>query len=288
MAWAGPVIKGIPLWGAATSIVQRITEKRLGLIAAGIAFYGMLALFPALAAIIALWGIVGDPQAILPQIEHFRGVMPEGVFGILSKQINALTQADGGSLGWATLISLGLAIWSSRAGVTALINGLNAVYDAPNRGGIRHYATALALTVALIFVALCAMAAILIVPLILAFVPLGGAAGMALEVARWALATTVLMAGAGLVYRYGPNRSARRLPWVTPGAVVAVLLWAAVSAAFSYYLSNFGNYNEVYGSIGAVIALMMWLYFSGFLLLIGAALNAELETRKAGSRAQRT
>lgn len=279
MAWTGPAIKGIPIWGAGAGIVQRINDKRLSLIAAGIAFYGILALFPALAAIISLWGLVGDPGSILPQIEHFRGVMPEGVFGLLSRQINVLTWADQGSLGWATLVSLGLAIWSSRAGVAALINGLNAVYDAPNRGGISHYATALGLTVALIAVALCAVAAILVVPLILAFVPLGPAAEIALEVARWAMAVTVLMAGAGLVYRYGPNRKGRRLPWVTPGAVLAVLLWAGVSAGFSIYLSNFGNYNEVYGSIGAVIALLMWLYFSGLLLLVGAALNAEIESR---------
>lgn len=279
MAWTGPAIKGIPIWGAGAGIAQRVNDKRLSLIAAGIAFYGILALFPALAAIIALWGLVGDPGSILPQIEHFRGVMPEGVYGLLSRQINALTWADQGSLGWATLVSLGLAIWSSRAGVAALINGLNAVYDAPNRGGISHYATALGLTVALIAVALCAVAAILVVPLILAFVPLGLAAEIALDVARWALAITVLMAGAGLVYRYGPNRKGSRLPWVTPGAVLAVLLWAGVSAGFSIYLANFGNYNEVHGSIGAVIALLMWLYFSGLLLLIGAALNAEIESR---------
>ncbi|WP_297340469.1 YihY/virulence factor BrkB family protein [Pseudophaeobacter sp.] len=269
---------GPAVWWAVTKrVFHQIDEKRLMLIAAGIAFFGILALFPAIAAVIALWGIVGDPQAVLPEIERYRLVMPEDVFVILSDQITTLTNADQDTLGWATMFSILLAIWSARAGVAALMQGMNAVYDERNRRGVKHYLAALSLTLALVFVALIAISAILITPAIMALVPLGPAAEISVNIARWLVALGVLLAGAGLVYRYGPNRRVARLPWITPGAIMAVMLWAGASVGFSIYLSNFGSYNEVYGSIGAVIALLMWLFITGFLLLLGAALNAELE-----------
>ena len=265
-------------WSIGKRVLDAIGEKRLSLIAAGIAFFGILALFPAIAAIIALWGIVGDPQAILPVMERYSVLLPADVFDIISGQITALAAADESTLGWTTLLSIFLALWSARAGVAALMQGMNAVYEERNRGGLAHYLTAFGLTVALILVALVAISAVLLVPAIMALVPLGALATVAVEVGRWLVAVGILFLGAGLIYRYGPNRRAARLPWITPGAVLAVFLWAGASVAFSIYLTNFGNYNEVYGSIGAVIALLMWLFISGFLLLLGAALNAELES----------
>lgn len=264
-------------WSIGKRVVEAIGEKRLSLIAAGIAFFGILALFPAIAAIIALWGIVGDPQAILPLIERYSFLLPTDVYTIISDQISTLAGTDSTTLGWTTLISIFLALWSARAGVAALMQGMNAVYEERNRGGLSHYLTAFALTIVLVLVALIAISAVLLTPVVMALVPLGGIATVAVEIIRWLVAVGVLFLGAGLIYRYGPNRRAARLPWITPGAVVAVFLWAGASFAFSIYLTNFGNYNEVYGSIGAVIALLMWLFISGFLLLLGAALNAELE-----------
>ncbi|UWQ18065.1 YihY/virulence factor BrkB family protein [Jannaschia sp. M317] len=264
-------------WNMTKRIFVQIDEKRLSLIAAGIAFYGILALFPAIAAVIALWGLIGDPNAILPELERFRAVMPVDAFTLISDQIDALSTADGETLGWATALSFLLAIWSARAGVASLMLGMNAVYEERNRQGIGHYLYAVGLTLVLLAVALVAIAAIVIVPIVMAFLPLGPMAEMALNAVRLVLAVGVLLIGAGIIYRYGPNRRAARLPWITPGAVLAVSVWAAASWGFSAYLSAFGRYNEVYGSIGAVIALLMWLFISGFLLLIGAALNAELE-----------
>ncbi|MGB3406615.1 MAG: YihY/virulence factor BrkB family protein [Jannaschia sp.] len=268
----------IAVWKSALiRVFQQIDEKHLTLIAAGIAFYGILALFPAIAAIIALWGLIGDPTAILPQLEAFKGVMPGDVFEILSGQITALAETDGGALGWASRLSIMLALWSTRAGVAALMQGMNAVYEERNRQGLSQYLYAFLLTLALVTVALVAIGAIVFVPIILAFVPLGPTAELFLGAIRWIVAIAVLLAGAGVVYRYGPNRRAARLTWITPGAVLAVVLWGIASYGFSVYLSEFGNYNRVYGSIGTVIALLMWLFISGFLLLLGAALNAELE-----------
>jgi membrane protein len=264
-------------WSVFKRVFEMVDEKRLVLIAAGIAFFGMLALFPAIGAIIALWGIVGDPQSILPLVARYDFLFPPDVFSLISAQITALASADEGQLGWASILSIFLALWSARAGVAALIQGMNAVYDERNRRGVMQFLTAIALTIALVFVALTAIAAIIVTPVVMAFVPLGGFAQLLIEAIRWLVAVGILLAGAGLVYRYGPNRRAARLAWITPGALLAVGLWTIASIGFSIYLANFGTYNEVYGSLGAVIALLMWLFISGFLLLIGGAVNAELE-----------
>jgi membrane protein len=261
----------------ARRVLAQIDELHLMLIAAGIAFYGMLALFPAFAAIIALWGLVGDPGALLPELEYYRRFIPADAFSLLSAQIDTLASADTGALGWASTFSLLVALWSTRAGTAALMMGMNAVYRERNRQGLAHYGFALVLTLSLVVVALIAIAAVIVTPLVMAFVPLGPAAGFAVEAVRWALAVAVLLIGAGIVYRYGPNRRKARVGWVSPGSVLAVALWGLASWGFGVYLAEFGNYNEVYGSIGAVVALLMWLFISAFLLLLGAAVNAEIE-----------
>ncbi len=257
-------------------------DKNLFLIAAGVAFYGILAVFPAIAAVIALWGMVADPAAVAVELERYRGLLPDDVYDLFNQQITQLARADEQALGWASVISIFLAIWTARAGVAALMKGLNAIYGRPNRAGLAHYARALMLTGALIGVALVALASVVVAPIVMQVVPLGAFNETVLELARWAIAISVLLAGFSLIYRIGPNRAPdthRR--WVTAGAVFATLCWSAASAGFSIYLSNFGNYNEVYGSIGAVIALLMWLFISAFLVLLGGALNAHLERRAA-------
>ena len=251
-------------------------EKNVGLIAAGVAFYAILSLFPGLAALIALWGVIGDPSLVLAQLQEFDALLPEEVEAIIGGQLEALAGAGGLTLGWASILSLLLAIWSARAGVAALMRGLNAIYGVPNRSGVGHYSRALVLTLALIGVALTALVCIVIIPVILAFFPLGGAAQIVLDLARWALSLGVLLCGFALVFRLGPNL---RAAVIWPGAFFATFLWAMVSAGFSIYLANFASYNEVYGSIGAVIALLMWLFLSAWLVLLGAALNAWLGQR---------
>ena len=267
------------LWQTLTHVFRLMDERNLSLIAAGVAFYGILAVFPGLAMVIALWGVIGDPGAVALEVAKFKAVLPQDVYKLIDTQLAALSEADGLTLGWTSLVSLLLALWSARAGVAALMRGLNAIYRLPNRQSLPHYARALFLTIALVAVSVVAIACVVLVPLILNFVPLGDWSSAGLEVARWAIALVVLMAGFSIIYRYGPNRSGRPAKWVSPGAVFATLCWAAASSGFSYYLSNFGAYNEVYGSIGAVIAMLMWLFISAWLVLLGGALNAELELR---------
>lgn len=262
--------------------VWRLSSRRnLGLIAAGVAFYGVLAIFPTMAAVIAIWGFVSDPALIEDQIEFLRAVVPEEAMGLIEDQLRALVSTNSSTLGWATVISLGAALWSTRAGVTALLGGLNAVYGLRMRSSVRHVLTAFAFTGALVAIALVALATIVVMPLLLGLFPPGPYARFVLEVLRWSLAIVVMLLGLGLMYRYGPNRSRHRVAWLSPGSVLALAVWAAASFGFSYYLSNFASYNEVYGSIGAVIALLMWLYISAYVLLVGAAVNAVVERMRA-------
>ena len=264
-------------WRALKSVFQVMDEKNLSLIAAGVAFFGMLAIFPGLAAVIAIFGLLADPMIVDAQLDLMRNIIPGDAFQLLDEQIENLTGARTESLGFATIISIGAALWSTRAGVAALMRGLNAINRQPNRGGLRHYVIALLITVTLVGVAIIALLGIVVAPIVLAIFPLGPVAGIVAEVVRWGLVISVLLVGLSILYRFGPNRRGARMAWVTPGAFITLITWGLASAAFSTYLANFGNYNEVYGSIGAVIAMLMWIYISAFLVLLGAALNVALE-----------
>ena len=271
----------LSLWRLVANALAMADQANLGLIAAGVAFFAMFAIFPALAAIIAVFGLVADPSIVESQLELMRDVIPTEAFYLFDAQISRLLGARADTLGWATALSTGVALWSARAGVAALMRGLNAIKGEPNRGGIGHYAVALLLTICLVGIAVIALLIVVIAPIVLAFLPLGGVAALALEVIRWSVALFILLAALGLLYRFGPNTVDVRTGWVSPGAIVVVVVWIAASVGFSAYLRNFGSYNEVYGSIGAVIALLMWLYISAYLVLLGAVLNVVLHRRDA-------
>lgn len=263
-------------WRAGWAVFNGMHELNLGLISAGVAFYGMLAIFPAIAAVIALWGVVSDPAIVDSQLELLRGFVPAQAFVILDMQVSRLISANNSTLGWATALSTLAALWSSRAGVAALIRGLNAINRVGNRSSFRQTVQALVLTGALVGVSLVALASVVIVPIVQVLLPLGPALQMTLSAARWVIVIGVVMMGLGVIYRFGPNCAGQRVAWFTPGAAVAVLIWGAASWGFSYYLANFGQYNEIYGALGAVIALLMWFYISAYVVLLGGSLNAEL------------
>lgn len=271
-------------WRATLSVFNGLHELNLGLIAAGVAFYSMLAVFPAVAAIIALWGLVSDPAIVEDQLDLMRNFIPSAAFTILDKQVTQLIYTTSSTLGWTTVLSTGAALWTSRAGVAGLIRGLNAIYRVNNRATLWQMVVALNLTLMLIGVALVALATVVIGPIVLMWLPLGPLADLFLTALRWVIAIVVVMMGLGLIYRYGPaGQRANRPRWFTPGAVVAVVIWGLASYGFSLYLTNFGKYNEIYGALGAVVALLMWFYISAYVVLLGASLNAELrrERRKA-------
>lgn len=260
--------------------LELIQRRHLGLVSAGVAFFAMLAIFPAVAAVIALFGYFTDPLLIQNQLELLSDFIPTDAYILLRDQVLRLVRTNDSTLGWTSVISIVAALWSARRGVAALIQGLNAIYATQSRGGVRDMVVALVMTGAMVIVAMVALAALVVIPIIMAFFPLGGFYGILLEMLRWAAALGVLVVGLALFYRYGPNRDqAGRGRWLSPGLALAVVLWAAASVAFSVFLANFGNYNEVYGSIGAVVALLMWFYISAYVVLLGGVLNSVVEGR---------
>lgn len=262
-------------WRFVLRLLERIDAAELDLAAAGIAFYGFLAIFPAVAAVISIWGWGSDPSVIRAQIAVTRDFLPAQAHGLIHDQVEALLAANTRHLGWASLFSTLVALWSARAGAAALIRGLNAAHRLPNRAGAWHILHAVMLTLLLVGVALVAMLMSLVVPLVLVALPLGSFAQQVLALANFAVGMVVVVFGVALAYRMGPNRPrGEPRPIVTWGLVVAVGLWAAASRAFVVYLANFGNYNEIYGSIGAVVALLFWLYISAYAVLLGAAVDA--------------
>lgn len=250
------------------------SSRHLGLIAAGVAFFSVLSIFPAVGALVAIWGLFADPQVVAETMADVADFLPAQAFDLLNDQVMGLVQAGRSSLGWTTAISLGAALWSARAGMAALVQGVNAVFALENRNGVWHQVVSLALMLAMVGAALVALLAGIVVPLVLAFVPLGPYDAAMIQALRWSIAPLATVLGIGLVYRYGPAVQGRRPPLLSIGLLVAVGLWLAMSEGFSIYLSNFGTYNKVYGSIGAVAALLMWVYLSALAVLIGAAVNA--------------
>ncbi|MDF1854579.1 YihY/virulence factor BrkB family protein [Pseudooceanicola sp.] len=276
-------MRGVALWWLALRRVwDQIGEANMGLVAAGVAFFVMLALFPGLAALIAIWGLLADQAVLLGQIELLRGIVPVEVFTLVEAQVLTLIAAGGETLGWAGLLSLALATWSARSGVAALMLGLNTIHGQGRRSGVFHYLMSLLLTLALFGVAIVALGSVVVAPIVLQFVPLGPGAALVAAAVRWVSAIGVLLVGLSLIYRYGPNTGGARHGWATPGAGLAVILWMAVSWGFSLYLANFADYNQVYGSIGAAIALLVWLYASAFVVLLGASLNVQLDRARQG------
>ena len=251
-------------------------EKHLGLIAAGVAFFGMFGIFPGIAAVIAIFGLIADPVVIAEQLALMEDIIPPDAYNLIASQVFRLVAAPTDALGWATGVSIALALWSCRAGVGALIGGLNAIAGQRTRNGLWQMVVALMLTFALVTLAIVALIVVVIVPIGLAFVPVASSTAWLLEGIRWLIALGVLMTGLSLLYRFGPARIGSRGRWLTVGAFIVVVLWVAASAGLSYYLTNFASYNEVYGSIGAVIGLLLWLYVSAYLILLGAALNVEI------------
>lgn len=261
----------------AIAIWNAMDQRHVGLLSAGIAFYAMFAIFPGMAATIAIWGIFADPVVMRDYLDQIHGVIPDAAFGLIEAQLDSLLAASGRALGWTTALSVAIALYSVRSAVAALVGGLNVMHQRDHRPGLLRLLWSVVLTVAVVALVLAALAVVVMVPLVLNFLHLGDKGAIILVYLPWAVMFAVLLIVLGLFYRWGPNSESRlhRQSWLSPGAFVAALLWVAASIAFSVYLAYFGVYNRVYGSIGAVIALLMWLYISAYVTLFGAVLNEE-------------
>ncbi len=257
---------------------DEVDRDNMLLVAAGCAFYAMLALFPAITALVSIFGLVADPNQVEQQLGSLQSVLPQEAAGLIVAQASSVAGGAGGVLGWGATLAILLALYTASSGVKTLFTALNIAYEErEERGFLRLNLTALAFTLAAILaIALC-LSVIVVLPAVLAYLPLGPIGGVAIKAASWAVLLVLLLLGLGVVYRFGPNRAQARWRWVTPGSLLAALLWGAGSLGFSWYVSNFASYNETYGVLGGAIILLMWLYLSALVILLGAELNSELE-----------
>ena len=261
-------------------VKARVTDDRVGLLAAGIAFYALLALFPAIAALLAIGGLALDPPQIIDQMTRFAGVVPSDVLNIIKDQATAVTGSSDTGLGLTLIISLGLALWSSSRGMASLVQGLNVVYEErEKRGFIALNAQIIVLTLLLILGFLVGIAAIVVLPTALNFLTLGSVGEALIGALRWVLLIAMTMVGLAVIFRYGPSRSNAKWRWVSPGAVLGCLLWIIASAGFTFYVTRFSTYNESFGALGGVVVLILWLWISAFVIMLGAELNAEMEAQ---------
>jgi membrane protein len=252
-----------------------VREDRITLIAAGVAFYAMLALFPAMIAVVSVYGLVMDRSDLAPQVRAL-GVLPDDVRSILTRQLDALAQAPSGRLSLSLGFGVLLALLSASAGMRALVTGVNAAYsEAETRGFVRLRGLAILLTAGGILVTVLAVAAIVALPVAARHLP--APVGLLVSVLRWPLLAVVLVAGLAVVYRVGPSRENARWQWLSWGSVAATVLWLVGSMLCSLYASHAPAQNKTYGTFFGVIVLLLWLFLSAFAVLLGAELNAELE-----------
>lgn len=265
-------------WDIVRRTYHEIDKDRVRAVAAGVTFYALLALFPALTALVSIYGLVADPGTIVQQIATVEGFLPVGSGAFLQDQIRRIAQGGEAKLGFAFLISLALAIWSANAGVKAIFDALNVAYgEDEKRGFVKLNTVSLAFTVGILSFVLLAITGVAAVPVLLDYVYLGSAAEWLISIARWPLLIIVLMAGLSALYRFGPSRDEAQWKWVSPGAIFASVAWLVGSLLFSWYVANFEDYNTTYGTIGAVIGLLSWMWLSATIVLVGAELNSEAE-----------
>ena len=261
----------------AKHIVTRIGEDRIMAVAAGVTFYGLLAIFPAIAAFVSIYGLVADPGTISDQLAALSSFMPGGAIDIIGEQVKRLTSQPG-ALGFGFVFGLATSLWSANAGMKAVFDALNVAYqEHETRSFIKLNLISLVFTLGALLFVLTAIGAVVVLPIVFNFVGFGGLGSWLLSIGRWPALLLVILAALALLYRFGPSRATPRWRWVTPGSVVAAIGWAIFSVAFSWYITSFGSYNQTYGSLGAAIGFMTWLWLSTTIILVGAELNAETE-----------
>ena len=273
-------------WRGWSDILSRtygqIQEDRLLAIAAGVVFFALLALFPAVTAVVSMYGLFAKPSTIAEHLDLMSVVAPQEAVQIIGDQVSRLVAKADATLGFAFVLGLAFAIWSANAGVKAIIDALNVVYEeTEKRSFFKLNLVSLAFTVGGVAAVLLAIGAVVVVPLLLDRVGLGSFTERLIEFGRWPALIVAILLGLALLYRYGPSRERAQWKWLSVGSLVATLLWIAGSALFSYYLRNYAHYDATYGSLGTVIGLMMWMWMSTIVVLFGAELNSEIEHQTA-------
>ncbi|NEV01687.1 YihY/virulence factor BrkB family protein [Bradyrhizobium uaiense] len=261
---------------------QQIDEDRLLATAAGVVFYGLLAIFPAITALVSSYGLFADPSTISSNLQSLALMLPEGSFAIVQDQIARVLAKGTSSLSVTFSIGLLIAIWSANAGMKAVFDALNVVYEEKEkRSFLKLNLMSLTFTIAALISIMLMVGAVVVVPLLLQQVGLGTRAELIVRFGRWPILMLLFLTALAVLYRYGPSRTKPRWQWLSVGAVAAAVLWLIGSSLLSWYLANFGNYSATYGSLGAAIGLMTWMWMSAIIVLCGAELNSEIEHQTA-------
>jgi membrane protein len=267
-------------------IVKRAWKEaktdNVSLVAAAVAYYAFLAIFPALIAAVLLYGLVASPADVQQQVEEIGAALPAEAETLLKDQMAAIASTSNSALGIGLLIAVLGALWSASGGVGGLITAINIAYDErETRGFVKRRALSLMLTVGAILFVLIAVTLVAVVPAVADAVGLGALGRLGAEAARWILLVVAVMAALAILYRIAPDRDAPKFRWVSIGSIVATVLWIVASVALSLYVDNFGSYGKTYGSLAGVVVLLLWLYVSAFIVLLGAEINAEAEQQTA-------
>lgn len=259
-------------------VIHQFSSDRVTSVAGGVTFFGLLALFPAITALVSIYGLLADPSTIAGNLEMLDQVLPEGAMELIEGQVTAIASASGTSLSIAGVVAILAALWTANGGMKALIEAMNiAWFETEKRGFFRLNLVSMAMTLGAILGIIVMLALVAVLPVLLNTVLAGGWGETVVGLLRWPLLVGLLIAGLAVLYRFGPSKEDAVWQWISPGALLATAGLLVASALFSFYASNFANYNETYGSLGAAIVTMMWLWIAAMVVLVGAELNSEVE-----------
>jgi membrane protein len=274
-----PIDIGMRAWQHSLRLVyDNFNQHRIMMVAAGVTFYILLALFPAIAALVSLYGLFADPTTIGQHLTDLSSFMPESAIQVIGDQLNRLTANGASALSATFLVMLAISLWSANSGMKAIFDALNVVYgEREKRGFIKLNALSLAFTICGIGLMLIALSAVVVLPVVLQFIGLSSMTHWIITIGRWPILIMVIVPGIAVVYGCGPSRGKAQWRWISWGSAFAVVAWLLVSLLFSYYTSHFNSYNRTYGSLGAIFGFMTWIWLSVTVILLGAEMDAEIE-----------
>ena len=261
---------------------REMVSDRVSLVAAGCAFYGTLALFPAISMLLSIYGLVFDPVTIEPHLVVLQDLLPPAAFTLISQRVHELVSKPQATLTASLLVSVAIALWSSATGTKSILSALNVAYEERERRSFLQFqVTAFSMTLIALVGASLGLALVVGMPAALAPLGMTDFTALLLRAASLGVVLIFVVASMSLLYRFGPCRAAAQWQWITPGSLVATMLWLVASVVFSFYVGHLSAYDATYGSLGAVVGVMMWFYVTVYAVLLGAELNAELELQTA-------
>jgi membrane protein len=269
-------------WQVLRRVWDGLGRHHVSIMAAGVAFYGLLSIFPGLSVLISVYGLVADRREVESQLNALVGVLPAEALQLVADQMHSLIDAEPAKLGLGLLVGLGLALWSAMSGTITLMQALTIAFDEnDDRGLVRFYLTAAVLTVGSILLGLLSLLLVAVIPPFLDRLPFAGFWIEAASCLRWPILAGLAVTALAILYRFAPCQYHQGWPGISPGAVVATLLWLAGSVGFSFYVSHFSSYDKTYGALGAVVILLMWFYVTAYIILAGAELDTAIDYRRA-------